>query len=158
MKKNSPMWILVIVAIFVLFVLNIVMSIRTSEYEEMLESLNKTINASFTGKTKTGEDCPDAIGGSEEALLQVKYFYSPFCPWCIKEEPILQKMSSEYGKLIHIRWYNVNNCQELAQQYRVSGVPTLVFSTLNNQTEYSHYGFTAEKDLMKLMCDVSGGC
>lgn len=157
MKKSNPVWVLAIIIIFLLLVLNLVMFVRTNEYEEKLKSLQNG-NVSFKGKVETGEKCPDAEGGLNESFVHIKYFYSKFCPWCIKEEPILQKLVKNYGNLIHIEWYNVNNCPGLVEEYKVSGVPTLVFKTVNNQTEYSHYGFVPEKDIMKLMCDVTGGC
>ena len=159
MKKNNPIWILAIIAIFLLVILNLVFSIKSSDYKEKLNSLgaDNPINVSLE-KTETGEECPDAKGGSENAFLQIKYFYSKFCPWCVREEPILQKIAKEYGNIAHIEWFDINNCPEITGKYEVSGVPTLVFSTINNQTEYSHYGFVYEKDLMKLMCDVTGGC
>lgn len=160
MNKSSPLWILAIVLVFVIIILNLVMAMRISEQKEKLSNLriNKSINSSFEEKIKTKEKCPDAKGGSENAYLHVKYFYSKFCPWCIKEEPILQKIVKNYGDHIHVIWYNINNCPELVEKYKVSGVPTFIFSTFNNQTEYSHYGFIPEEDLMKLMCDVTGVC
>lgn len=160
MKKNSPVWISAILLIFVLVIFNAVMSIRISENKEKLDDINASKSASieFEGKSETGEECPDAEGGLEDSFLQVKYFYSRFCPWCAKEEPILQRLVKSHGNLIHIEWYNVDTCSEITDEYKISGVPTLVFSSLGNQTEYSHYGFTYEKDLIKLVCDVTGGC
>lgn len=159
MRKNSILWTLAIISIFILLILNIVMFIRGIEYNEKLNPIesNIFINNSFE-KTETGTNCPDAEGGLDNAFLQIKYFYSKFCPWCIKEEPILEKLVKNYGNLIHIEWYNVNDCSELVNRYRVSGVPTFVFSTYDNQTEYLHYGFVYEEDLVKLICDVTGGC
>lgn len=158
MKKSNPVWILVIIIVFLLLVINIVFFVKIKEHTETLSDLNSSINVIFMPKTETGEKCPDAEGGMGEAFLQVKYFYSEYCPWCKKEEPILQKMIDEYGNLVHIGWYNLNDCPKLVKQYEVGGVPTLVFSTTENPTEYSHYGFVYENDLKKLICDVTGGC
>lgn len=159
MKKNSILWTVAIISIFILVILNIVMFIKGTEYNEKLEPLKEdvSINNLFR-KTETGINCPDAEGGLDKAFLQMKYFYSEFCPWCKKEEPILQRLVENYGNLIHIEWYNVNSCPELVNKYRVSGVPTFVFSANNNQTEYAHYGFIYEKDFVKLLCDVTGSC
>ncbi len=136
------------------------MPIKMEEYSAQLDpaGANKQTNLSFKEKTETREKCPDSEGGYETAFLQIKYFYSNFCPWCKREEPILQRMVKNYGNLVYIGWYNINACPELVNKYKVSGVPTFVFSTADNQTEYSHYGFIYEKDLMKLMCDVTRGC
>ncbi len=110
-KKNNPLWILAVLMVFVLVILNIVMSIRISEYkkEKVNYNMNNSTNPLFEGKIETEKKCPDAEGGFEDASLQVKYFYSKFCPWCIKEEPILQKLVKNYGNFIHIDWYNINN-------------------------------------------------
>jgi len=160
MKKSNPLWISAIMLIFITIIANTIMSTRISEYKEELDSIadNSTKNISFEGKVKTNEPCPDAKGGLDSAVLQVKYFYSKFCAWCMKEEPILQRLVKNQGNLVNIKWYNVRSCPELAAKYRISGVPTFVFSTPNNQTEYSHYGFIYEKDLKSMVCDVSGGC
>ncbi len=160
MKKSNPLWISAIMIIFIIIIANAIMSIRISEYRGELGSVEKNSakDILFEGKVKTNEPCPDAEGGLDSAVLQVKYFYSKFCAWCMKEEPILQRLAKNQGNLVNIKWYNVRSCPELAAQYSVSGVPTFVFSTLNNQTEYSHYGFIYEKDLKNMVCEVSGGC
>ena len=157
MKKNNPLWILAIIAIFVLVILNTVISIKKYEYSKKYESSKELISVK-QGKTDTGKNCPDAEAGFDSAFLQVKYFYSVYCPWCDREEPILQKLAENYSNLIYITWYNIEDCQELVDKYRVSGVPTFVFSTYGNYSEYTHYGFIYEKDLTKLVCDVTGGC
>ena len=160
MKKSNPLWILAVIFVSLLLIFNVVLFIKKSEHVEKLNSfeINNPTNTFFKGKIETEGKCPNAGGGLEKAFLQIKYFYSDFCPWCKKEEPILQKLVKNYGNLVHIGWYNINNCPNLIEKYKVSGVPTLIFSTTNNLAEYSHYGFTYEKDLIKLVCDVTGGC
>ncbi|MFQ5475353.1 MAG: thioredoxin family protein [Candidatus Nanoarchaeia archaeon] len=155
------MWIFTTLSVIVFLVLNVVLSLRISEYraDSMSSPSNISEGKTYTQeKTDTKEACPDAEGGSENAPLQVKYFYTRFCPWCKKEEPILRKMVENHGDMIHIDWYDLNSCPELARKYSVSGVPTLIFSTIGNKTEYSHYGFVYERDLMKLLCEVAGRC
>ena len=158
MKKNSPLWVFAIIVIFILVILNLVFSIRISETKKSLTELNSSIHVNLSKKITLQSKCPDSSGGNDKAYLRIKYFYTDYCPWCKKQEPILQKMINEYGHLIYIEWFNTFHCQEIAGNYSVSGVPTLVFSTSEENKEYSHYGFTYEKDLIKLICDVSGGC
>ena len=158
MKKNNPLWILAIVIISVLLILNIVIFKDIDTYKKKLESINNSDNILFESKTETGEKCPDSAGGFEKAFLQIRYFYSDYCPWCRKEEPILQRLVKEHGDSVNIRWYNIDDCSELVNEYKISGVPTFVFNTFGNNTEYAHYGFIYEKDLIKLMCDITGGC
>jgi len=160
MKKSNPLWISAIMLIFIIALTNVIMSMRITDYQEelSLSIKNNAINGVFLGKVKTNEPCPDAEGGLDTAVLQVKYFYSKFCAWCMKEEPILQRLVKEKGNFVNIKWYNVRSCPELTAKYKVSGVPTFVFSTFNNKTEYSHYGFIYEEDLKKMVCEVSGEC
>jgi len=169
MRKSSPIWIIAVVALFIFLIINLVLYIKIIEYKSKTNSISirqelrdksyfSEYNLSFEGKTDTDEECPDAKGGSEDAYLHIKYFYTRFCPWCKKEEPILNRLVEDYGNLVHIDWYDLNRCGELGNQYQVSGVPTLVFKTKNNESEYLHYGFIYEKDLKKLVCDVTGGC
>jgi len=156
-RGNNFLWSLAVIAIFVLIILNLVMFDKENEYDKKLTLLeNSTID--LFGKTDTGIICPDAEGGVKDALLQIKYFYSDFCPWCQREESVLQKIIKDYGDLVHIEWYGLSDCSELVKKYKVSGVPTFVFSTYYDKTEYSYYGFIYEEDLIKLICDVTGGC
>ncbi len=159
MKKNNLLWDFAVVVIVVVFIANIVMFMKVSYYKETPSSLEaNNTNISFGEKVRTGWECPDAEGGIKSAFLQIKYFYSSFCPWCMKEEPILQRLVKNYGNLVHIEWYNIRDCPKMVADYNVKGVPTFVFSTIDNKTEYSHYGFVYEEDLIKLVCDVTGAC
>jgi len=146
-----------IIGIFVFAILNTVMFIKGVEYGNDVGIQNNSTNVTV-GKQDTGLKCPDATGGLNKAFLHVKYFYSEYCPWCQKQEPILQKLVKKYTNFVYIEWYNVNDCQSMVEEYKVSGVPTTVFKTFDNHTEYSHYGFVYEKDFVKLICDVAGGC
>lgn len=158
MKKNSSLWAFAIIAIFIFVVLNLVFSMKIFETKKSLTELNSSIDVNSTKKITLQSKCPDSSGGDNKAYLRIKYFYTDYCPWCKKQEPILQKMVSEYGHLIYIEWFNTLHCPEVAGNYSISGVPTLVFSTSDKNKEYSHYGFIYEKDLKKLICEVTGGC
>lgn len=159
MKKGNPVWVFAIIAIFILAILNIVFSIRISETSQSLIELeDATTNTNFTKKITLQGNCPDSIGGNDQAYLRIKYFYSDFCPWCQREEPILQKIVQENGNLFYIEWFNINSCSDDVKKYKIGGVPTFIFSTSDEKKEYSHYGFIYEDDLRKLICDVTGGC
>jgi thiol-disulfide isomerase/thioredoxin len=159
MKKSNLVWIFAIITIFILLVLNFVFSTKIQETKQKLVDLNSTeVDINFAKKKTLQSKCPDSAGGNKQSYLQIKYFYSEYCPWCKKQEPILQKLISEYGNLIYIEWFNINSCPEDADKYKVSGVPTTVFRTSDEKKEYSHYGFIYEEDLRKLICDVTGGC
>ena len=161
MKKSDPIWVFAIIAVFIFLILDIVFNIKISETKKSLNQLNNTnnmIEVNFTKKINLQGNCPDSSGGNYQSYLRIKYFYSDFCPWCVREEPILQRLVSDYGNLFYIGWFNINACYNETERYKVGGVPTFIFSTYGEDKEYSHYGFIYEEDLKKLICDVTGGC
>jgi|SRR3989339_1054712 len=158
MRKSNLLWIFAIAAIFVFLILNVVFSVRISETRKSLTNLRGKASFNFTTKIELQSSCPDSVGGNNESYLRIKYFYSDYCPWCRKEEPILQKLVMEHGDWFYLEWFNIGSCDKDVDKYKVSGVPTFIFSTADEQKEYSHYGFIYENDLEKLICDVSGGC
>ena len=158
MNKSNPIWVVLIVVMLFFLIFNIVLSSKISEYNEKMETLNQSNSTSIEAKKETAENCPDATGGLGDAFLRIKYFYSKYCPWCVKEEPILQDLVQNHGNLVSIGWYDINECPELVDKYKIGGVPSFVFSTIDNETEYSHYGFIPEEDIIKLTCDVNGAC
>lgn len=85
--------------------------------------------------------CPDTIQGSQEADLRIKYFYSPFCPYCWKEEPILRDMLTSYGNSLSLERYDIRYCKDEVAKYRVSGTPSFVFILKNESKEFPSYGF-----------------
>jgi thiol-disulfide isomerase/thioredoxin len=157
MKKDNPIWIITIVIIFLLVVLNIVFSTKINEIKDyQINSSNQEVNISK--KINLPTTCPDSSGGNSGSYLRIKYFYSDYCPWCRKEEPILKELVAADGNLVYIEWINIDSCHNETVKYNVGGVPTFVFSTSDGEKEYSHYGFIYKKDLRKLICDVTGGC
>ena len=158
MKKSNPIWVFAITSIFIFLILNIVFSMKISETKTSLISLNNTEFSVAFAKRSLQSNCPDSAGGNNQSYLKIKYFYSDYCSWCKKEEPILQRIINEYGDLVYIEWFNIRSCPQEVNKYKVSGVPTFVFSTSDEKEEYSHYGYIYENDLKKLICDVTGGC
>ncbi len=163
-SKKRKSYFTAIKVILVLFLVGLTISLNSKikEYEKNLENeyIIEGFKASFTKKIESNKnDCPNAIGGNEDAYLRIKYFTSPFCPWCIREESILKELLKEHGNLFNIRWYDVNSCREEVEKYKVGGVPTFVFSTSDEEEkEYSHYGFIYKEDLKELICNVTGSC
>lgn len=157
--KSSPLWIAASSAIFIFLILNTAFTLRISEVKKDLVIFNSTkTDVNFTKKAVLQTKCPDSAAGNNQSYLKIKYFYSGFCPWCRKEEPVLQRIIEGYGNLVYIEWFDVNSCKEDTDKYKLKGVPTFVFSTSDEKNEYAHYGFIYEEDLKKLVCDVTGGC
>lgn len=72
--------------------------------------------------------CPRIIEGNPNATLVIKYFDSPYCMYCIKEEPSLQALHKEIGDLYRFERYDIRYCKTQVKEYRVMGTPTHVFN------------------------------
>ena len=86
-------------------------------------------------------DCPDEIEGNIESEFRIKYFYSPFCPYCWKQEPILKEAVKIYGDRFSLERYDIRYCKEETAKYNIVGTPSFVFIPDNDSTEYVSYGF-----------------
>ena len=53
-------------------------------------------------------------------------FYADWCPPCRMLAPLVEELAAEYQGRIEFFKVNIDDSPELADQYRVSGVPTLL--------------------------------
>lgn len=95
--------------------------------------------------------CPDTVKGNQNASFIIKYFYTPYCPYCWLEAPILDELVVQRGTLFTLEYYDYRFCAE-AQLYRVPGIPSFVF--LYNETEKLVPGFMAKAQLEKIICGL----
>ena len=53
-------------------------------------------------------------------------FWAPWCGPCRMLAPVLEEVSEAYGEKIAVGKVNVDDCPELARQFRVMNIPTLL--------------------------------
>lgn len=53
-------------------------------------------------------------------------FYADWCQPCKMMSPILQEVAKHYGSKLKVLKINVDKHQNLAMQYRIQGVPTMI--------------------------------
>lgn len=53
-------------------------------------------------------------------------FWAPWCGPCRMLAPILDEVAASYGETIAVGKVNVDECPELARQFRVMNIPTLL--------------------------------
>lgn len=70
-------------------------------------------------------------------------FYSDSCVPCKRLSPVLAEIEEEYGESISAVKININFDAELAEQYGVTSVPTIVF--FKNGDEVSRLGSPIKK-------------
>jgi len=73
-------------------------------------------------------------------------FYATWCGPCIQMKPHFAKLADELGKTYLFADVNIDEAREIAEQYNVTSVPTLVFIK-NNQEVGRKVGYQSEEDL-----------
>ncbi len=53
-------------------------------------------------------------------------FYAPWCGPCRMLAPVLEQLAGEFAGRVRFVKVNVDDTPELAQRYRITGVPTLM--------------------------------
>ena len=69
------------------------------------------------------EDFEKLIGGAKPTLVD---FYATWCGPCKMQAPILEEVKKRVGDTANILKVDIDQNQELAAQYRVQSVPTLI--------------------------------
>lgn len=61
---------------------------------------------------------------SEQAVLVD--FWAPWCSFCRRLAPVIDRIEEKYGKNVKIAKLNVDDNKEIAQKYEVNSIPTLI--------------------------------
>ena len=77
--------------------------------------------------------------------VSIKYFTAPWCGPCRMFGPTIDKFVAETGT--PVQKIDVDNNRELASQYSVSGVPTLIFEK-EGQVIFRHTGVMSYNQLV----------
>ncbi len=54
-------------------------------------------------------------------------FWAVWCGPCRRMAPVVEQLATEYEGKVSIGKCNVEECEELAAQFRVTSIPTLIF-------------------------------
>jgi thioredoxin 1 len=65
----------------------------------------------------------DVLNAGNPVLVD---FYAPWCGPCKMLAPVLDKLAGEYAGRVDFLKVNVDDAQDLAVRYRITGVPTLL--------------------------------
>lgn len=161
--KKVPLFLVLAVVIFVGF--NIYLNLKIKNAKQELTQIEKVavkpprvVSAEFAKKQDLGEkNCPSIKAGNPNAPLKFKVFESETCPYCVAQNKVMDELLPEYGDLIYGEWYQVIDCQKESEQYKISGVPTFVFTAQGIEKEPA-YGFLDKGQLIDYICRVSQKC
>jgi thioredoxin 1 len=80
-------------------------------------------------------------------------FWAPWCGPCKMIGPIIEEMAGEMGDDVKIGKVNVDNNQELAGQFGVRGIPTIMIFK-GGEVAASFVGLRPKEDLVQALNDA----
>ena len=96
--------------------------------------------------TNTAEDLTKALQSGRPVLVD---FGSNSCIPCRQLRPILQEIKKEQEGKLEVLVIDVNKIQNLAVQYQIQVIPTLVFFDSKGKEMFRHQGFKPKTALME---------
>ena len=93
------------------------------------------------------ESLNDILNDSKPVLVD---FYADWCGPCKVQAPFLQEVKSEIGDQVRIIKIDVDRSPAVAQQYAVSGIPTLILF-INGQPVWRQSGVATKKQLVEVI-------
>ena len=103
--------------------------------------------------TLTKENFPVEVIQSAKPILVD--FWAEWCGPCTMLAPILDELAAEYDGRVRIGKVNVDECQELAGQYQVQNIPTLLIFD-KGQVVDQFMGLRSKRDLKARFDRVAG--
>ncbi|RJR40640.1 MAG: hypothetical protein C4576_20095 [Desulfobacteraceae bacterium] len=104
--------------------------------------------------TNTAEDLTKALQSGRPVLVD---FGSNSCIPCRQLRPILQEIKKEQAGKLEVLVIDVNKIQNLAVQYQIQVIPTLVFFDSKGKEMFRHQGFKPKTALMEELKKIGVG-
>lgn len=97
------------------------------------------------------ENFNDIINGQQLTLVD---FYATWCGPCKMMHPVLEQLKEDLGELVRILKLDVDKNEDLAMQYRIQSVPTLMLFR-GGETLWRQSGAMRLDDLKELIGQFS---
>ena len=96
--------------------------------------------------TFTDENVKDYIASGKPVVID---FWATWCGPCVGMAPIVEKLAEEYAGKVEIGKYNVDEEGDLATEYRIMSLPTILFFKDGKKTDIRLVGGQTEESLRK---------
>ena len=80
-------------------------------------------------------------------------FHAVWCGPCRTQSPILKEIADELGERIRVIKIDVDQNRELASQYQIKSVPTLMIFK-NSKVEYKKAGVHSKSQLLNTIINI----
>lgn len=80
-------------------------------------------------------------------------FHAVWCGPCRTQSPILKEIADELGERIRVIKIDVDQNRELASQYQIKSVPTLMIFK-NSKVEYKQAGVHSKSQLLNTIINI----
>ena len=130
-------------------------TVSASDNNKKKQNNMKTIEltkADFLAKVADFENNPTQwiYKGDKPAIVD---FYAPWCGPCKMVAPILEELAAEYDGQIVIYKVNTMNEQELAADFGIRSIPSLLFIPMNGKPQMAQ-GAMGKEDFKRIIDSV----
>jgi thioredoxin 1 len=85
--------------------------------------------------------------------VRLKDFYADWCGPCKTQDPILEEMEEDWGERVTFEKIDVDENQDIANEYQVRSIPTIVVENDDGVVE-RFVGVTQREDLESALEDA----
>jgi len=85
--------------------------------------------------------------------VRLKDFYADWCGPCKTQDPILEEMEKDWGERVTFEKIDVDENQDIANEYQVRSIPTIVVENDDGVVE-RFVGVTQREDLESALEDA----
>jgi thioredoxin 1 len=130
-----------------------VKGLRDSAKVEIKQDRLKKI-AAKPPESDSAEDFKKALAGGKPVLVD---FGANSCVPCRQMRPILKEVSKEYSEKAKVLVIDVYKFQDLARQYQVQLIPTLVFFDSKGKEVFRHLGAWEKESIVAKLKEIGMG-
>jgi len=97
--------------------------------------------------------CPDArVGFPGDGAPMLKYFYSPFCPYCPAQESEISR-SQYYSESFQVEKYDIRYCKNDAEKFGFSATPCIAM--VGKNATIKRCGLVGKEDIARMAIEAS---